>query len=657
MNKKLFLGFILFLSVIFAFESVNAVGGLNIVSVGNMTGNPGSSQTATITINSSYMMDTVTFTSSDLVGPSSSVISAPSITSLTSVNGTASRSFTVNIPYIHTGAYRGNITATYNASDYGIIDYQVTVNAVANLTASTYSLTLKGEESDSVTKTFTIYNKGSYNLTNLSMSNDIDLSDDDGENITLTLSGLPSNLQPGESATITVKASVGKHVDIGTYKGKIYVNDTVRTAANIAVDTTIQVQPEICEDGIIGNLEVTLDEPNDGDDFAPGETIHVEVRVRNNNDDDMDVIVEAILYNIDKGDEVESVESDSIEIKDGEKEDFDLDLEIPVDVDDDDEYILYVKAYEDGDEDKHCNEDSAEINIAREKHDVVIKSVKITPSSAKAGEDVVISVNVLNIGNSDEDDVYIKLFNNFLKLDLESDKFDLGKYDDKDDSATKTFYFTLPKDASAQTYSIESIVYYDDGDESDSEFVTLTVTNGGKEEEEEGTVVTTSEVSMGVPETIISAQEGSSFSIPVKVTNTGTKIASYELEVVNTEDWTEPAISKTVTLGVGQSTTIYLYLQVKDNITAGKRSATVNLKSGTEILATKTVTIDVSKKTTTAGGEGGIFASTSAVLSGLSSKVFWIVGDIILIVIAIFFVKLIFTGGKKKQPGIEEIKI
>lgn len=656
MNKKLFLGFILFLSVIFAFESVNAVGGLSITSVGNMTGNPGSSQTATITISSSYMMDTVTLTSSNLVGPSSSVISAPSITSLTSVNGTASRSFTVNIPYIHTGAYRGNITATYNTSDYAIMDYQVTVNGVANLTASTYSLTLKGEESDSVTKTFTIYNKGSYNLTNLSMSNDIDFSDDDGENITLTLSGLPSNLQPGESATITVKASVGKHVDIGTYKGKIYVNDTVRTAANLAVDTTIQVQPEICEDGIVGNLEVTLDEPSDGDDFAPGETIHVEVNARNNNDDDMDVIVEAILYNIDEGDEVESVESDSIEIKDGEKEDFDLDLEIPVDIDDEDEYILYVKAYEDGDEDKHCNEDSVELNIEREKHDVVIKSVKITPSSAKAGEDVVVSVNVLNIGNSDEDDVYIKLFNNFLVLELESDKFDLGKYDEKDDSATKTFYFTLPKDANAETYSIETIVYYDDGDASDSEFVTLTVTNGGEEVPEEGAVVTTSEVSISVPDAIISAQEGSSFSIPVKVTNAGTKIASYELEIVNTEDWTEPTTTKTVTLGTGQSTTIYLYLQVKGNVTEGKHSATVNLKSGTDILATKTVTIDVSKKTTGAGGEG-IIASTSAALSGLSSKVFWIVGDIILIVIAIFFIKLIFTGGKKRQPGIEEIKI
>lgn len=656
MNKKLFLGFILFLSVVFAFESVNAVGDLNITSIGTASGYPGESKTITLSINNTKTttMDPVTFTSTDLVGPSSSVITAPAISDLTSVPGdgaTTPQTFTINLPYLDYGVYRGNITATGTVTDYDTMEYQVTINAVANMTASASSLTMRGETDESVSKTFTIYNKGSYNLTNLAISNNVDLSDNDGDNITLSFSGLPSNLQPGESATITVKADIGNNVDIGTYSGNIYVNDTVRNTG-VVIATTIQVKPEICEDGIIGYLDVTLEEPDDNDEFAPGETISVEVKVRNNNDDEMDVVVEAILYNIDEGDEVETVESDNQEIKEDKSETFDLDLEIPLDIDEDDTYILYVKAYEDGDEDDNCDEDSSDIKIERNKHDVIIKSVKITPSSAKCGEDVVISVNVLNTGRSDEDDVYIKLLNNFLKLDEKSDLFDLDKYDDQDDSETKTFYFNVPDNADAKDYSIEAVVYYDDEDETDSEFITLTITSCG--EEEASTTTTTGEVSITVSDSVISAKEGSSFSIPVKVTNLGTKIVSYEVEVVNIGDWAELTSSKTVTLGSGQSTTTYLYLNAKDNITAGKRSATVNVKSGTEILATQTVTVDISKR---AAGEEGIVASTTAALTGLSSKVFWIIGDIILIVIAIFFVKLIFTGGKKKQTGVEEIKI
>ena len=63
------------------------------------------------------------------------------------------------------------------------------------------------------------------------------------------------------------------------------------------------------------------------------------------------------------------------------------------------------------------------------------------------------------------------------------------------------------------------------------------------------------------------------------------------------------------------------------------------MKAGNEVVDTKSFTVDVQKT-------GLLDGFTTTGLSG--TKVFWIIADVILVVIAIFFLKLIF-GSKKKN--------
>ncbi len=217
-----------------------------------------------------------------------------------------------------------------------------------------------------------------------------------------------------------------------------------------------------CELDKQGNLDVKIKEPDNNDDFKVGETIKIEVEVENNNDEDKDVIVEAILYDIDKNDEIKKIESDDEEIDKKDDYKFELELEIPNDFDEKNNYILFVKAYEDGNEEQQCNYDIIKVNLEREKHEVVINEIKIMPEEVAVGGGFRAFIEIENIGREDEKDVYIKLENNELGINIESDKFKL----DSKDKDSKSFSVKIPEDAKDGSYNLKTSVYYKGGSDS-----------------------------------------------------------------------------------------------------------------------------------------------------------------------------------------------
>ena len=499
------------------------------------------------------------------------------------------------------------------------------------------SLEVLGEEGQSgLTKTFNVKNVGTTSLSGLTFDTSaLDLTDG-GESITLTFSTLGA-INAGETKTVTITANFEENINVDTYGGILSVKSGTTVLDTFKLD--LVVHPEMCTDGIISNgvadsrstadLEIDVRNPDNGDDFRVGEDMTVEVKVTNDGSDDLDVSVEVILYNLDQDEEVTSFEADSQEIKDGNSETFEFDLAIPrsSDLDDEDSYVLFVKAFEDGGEDDNCNWDSVSLDFKREKDDVVVSSIQFLPSTLKAGEVVDIKVDVTNEGTKDQKDATIRLVNSELGLSLVSTEFDLDKSGDSNDDISKRFTFTIPTSAVAKQYLIEVSVLDDNGDvyENGQEFETLTVTGEGS----------STKNTLGVKSLNTELSTGSS-TVNLVVSNPEKTSVVGTVEFTAVGDWADSA-TKVVSLQSGDNT-IAFDLNVKPGM-SGVKSATVNVKtpSGNDF-ATQSFSLSFNVK--------GSEVATESLFSGDNSTLFWILGDIVLVIVAIFFIRAIFFGRK-----------
>ncbi len=341
----------------------------------------------------------------------------------------------------------------------------------------------------STSTTFIITNNGTTNITVNSITfSQANFTDNDGDLITLTFSGYGAVLIPSSSETATVKAAPTDKVDINTYTGIVTVSDTVAGASD-TFTLSVLVGPELCKDGEIGDLEIDIKEPDNGDEFKPNEKINMEVEVRNEGSDDLnDVMVEAVLVDLTNADEIENSESEQQDVDEGDEANFDFDLIVPIDpneIDQSNTYGIFFKAFEDGNEDEQCSEDFLDMEIKLEKHDMIIENVVFTPSVVKRGELVTAKIKVLNIGESDEEDVFVVLKETgSLGINVESTTVsEIKEFKDEDDnSATISVTFTVPEAALDGEYHVNVAVFFDNGDESSDTFQPLTVSGAVAEE-------------------------------------------------------------------------------------------------------------------------------------------------------------------------------
>lgn len=222
---------------------------------------------------------------------------------------------------------------------------------------------------------------------------------------------------------------------------------------------------DTCRSGIIGDLDLKLKDPDDGDEFGVGDKIEIKIEIENNADEDKDIVVEVVLYNIDQ-DDVEEETDDEEEIRDGKDETFEFVFDVPDDFEDDD-YLVFVKAYEDNEEELQCVEGAIDIELEREKHDVIIKSISISPEEIYAGQNLDVFTEVQNIGKSDED-VYMVVEIKELTVLTESEIFELEEFGE-DDSFSETFSIKIPENAEKGEYEVEIKAIFD-GDEDKKEY-------------------------------------------------------------------------------------------------------------------------------------------------------------------------------------------
>mgnify|MGYP001572948970 CR=1 FL=1 len=482
-------------------------------------------------------------------------------------------------------------------------------------------------------------------------------ADADGDAIIFTFSNVPTSLAPSATHTMTLHFEIDKDVDIDNYPinndGKLRITTNQFTKE---INLRVDVSPEdVCEDGRRadgrytqsnndGWLRVTDFDVDPDDEFGPGETIEItNVEVTNDGDADVDdVIVEAILYNIDRDEVVARAESNSENVDEDDSVDFDdFELEVPIDssdLDEEDNYILYLQAFEDGNTDENCNYDSVDgMEFQRDDNDVRIIKASVTPSAVMCNANANFVVEVRNVGNDDDDRVYIQLKEQELGLDYQSDFFSLDQFDDRNDAATVTYTYKIPSNAEEKAYNVEAIVVFDGGRETDSEFITLTVRDCGVSAGEGNARISLLQGS-------ITAVPGKLFGFPFKLANLETETQQYLVEITPVGGWASQPQSQLVTLQAGQETTLYSYITPKSDLTSGSYSLNIEVKQDSNVVAKQTAAVQVNSD----GGEitGGSTFQPSINLSSVwrnlaGSTAFWIVAIIVLFALVIYVLTIL----------------
>ena len=361
------------------------------------------------------------------------------------------------------------------------------IPVAADLVADTTSITQTVEDGEDFAVTINFTNDGAVDLTDITFSPSVLATDNDDDEITVEFSPASIATLAGFSSVLveaTIDVENGYDSENGI-TGTIVATAATGETASIAVD--LNVRPLACEEGDQGDLTISIDEPDNGDEFEQGETIDLEIEVDNDGEDDMDIVVEAILWNLDEQEVVGSVESDAEEIEEDESHTFDLHLEIDgEDVDEKDDYMLYVIAYDDDDEDDNCDTEDLEIELEEQSYYLVVEEVQVTPSAVSCGSPVQFATQVENRGAKDLDDVFVRIMNAVLGIDESSTVFEL----EEDDDSIVRQSILIPEDAEVGSYTFDVIGDYG---EQDIETVTLQVVSCEAEEDVEERVYLTAE--------------------------------------------------------------------------------------------------------------------------------------------------------------------
>ena len=219
------------------------------------------------------------------------------------------------------------------------------------------------------------------------------------------------------------------------------------------------------------NLDVSITEPDDGDEFEVHEEIKTEVKIENNHNEDLDVDLEIYFYDLDE-DEVIDDTDDSIDVDEGDSEKLEFTFNIPNDVKDGDYAVFVIAEGKNGVE--LCNEDFVLIDITREKADLIIKNIDVYPQKVAPGKGVEFNVEIENIGTKEQENIYVEIENAELELSGKSEEFNIEEFDE-DDSKEVNLFLKIPSDAEEGEYNFKITVVFDDGNKevSDSKIITV----------------------------------------------------------------------------------------------------------------------------------------------------------------------------------------
>lgn len=498
---------------------------------------------------------------------------------------------TANFPANQNGNIAGTITIdpTQGSGDSKLVPFSIAITEKKLLEVSPpTTMNSEGESS------FTITNNG-----NVALNPTITIADltYDSSTLVFTTDDTLTLIQPGDSQLVKIFASIPS--DNKLLLGK---STTVTiTAGSLTETKTLNLETTYCIAGEIGDLTIRdISITNNGkygdkDEWYLLDEIEVEVEVKNNHNDDNidDVQIEWILYDTANGNIIFEGDEDLGRIKDGDTETvtfkFTLD---PKDFEPDfseDDFVLFVKAYsDDTGEDTECaSEKDTGIKILRDKHWVIIDDIALMSDSTTCNNFLEGEFDTWNIGDSDEQDIYVMITNSELGI---SEKVEVGDLDILDDKKSVKFSVNIPSDAKEKSYVLKFTVYDEDDDiylndnDDESTFNSDSFTVSGNCAGTPSDVEIIAELDSETP----TAVPGKQIIVKATLINKGDLETTYATSVEGISSWASlVSISpQTVTLGAGQTQEVNIILNINDDA-EGNQEFTIKASSGAKTSSQK----------------------------------------------------------------------
>ena len=530
----------------------------------------------------------------------STVIDITNINAPTSVNENAgSFTFTFNLTY----------TGASTAADISFADSTSSIGTISIPTAEDMNGT--ADESRTITGTISNFANQGGNTMNLVINATTGSSRDDENTFSVVINDVSTTSDNPEE--VTDCETIGNPSNNLRVKSIEFTNNGMKT----------------------GNSPIEFGED---DSWFLLDDIEVEIEVENNGDEDIDnVEIEWGVWDT-RNDEwiIELDNENDFDIKDGDEElvtvSFNIENALDIDLEDltDGTYRFYVVAngYDNEIEEDVCASDYEETDIVVEEDFVVLSKFQF-PESVTCGDEVQIIASVWNIGDSDQDEVSVRIFNTELGITKQIEIGDIDAFDKEDLNVA----VEIPADADEKTYSINFEVYDEDNDVYETDFdddpaefhVLLTVGSCSTQAE---AFVSASLQSGGMA--------GEQLVVRATITNTGDEAVNYNINTAGYASWAalESVQPNTMLVNKGESKEILITFNVKED-TVGEQTFNIEVLSDGEMVLTQPVSVSIEE-----APKGFLSGITGNVIGG-GNTYLWLIGALnVLLVIIIIIVAI-----------------
>jgi len=469
------------------------------------------------------------------------------------------------------------------------------ISSVIALSFSTTPTTLDFSQSQ-LTQDITLTNNNASQLLNLGFSIG-SINDGQGHLVTFKPISSINNLNGSTTKTIEINTP-DSEIEIGRYSTMLNITNT-NDNSDIQ-EVTVYYQQSYCESGqknvtdlYIRSVDFSGSSDEDDDDtWYPQDEITMDIDVKNSADDDLDATIEWDIYDKEEKEWLDIGDDKDLSVNKGNTETETFVFIVPSDfVKSTNKYVLYIKVYEEGEEESICgsvsdnrksnqitDEEGIPIEIQRETNQVVV-SKYLLPEILSCGESGDVDLWIANIGRQKEDKIQVVLESSDINSEITKTITKLNE----DDKAEKiTFPITIPEDAEEKDYSLKFKIHYE-YDDHDDVYDTVDIYSIPDKITIAGSCLSGKDVSISAFLESAEAVEGQEIIISATVTNTGTSSTQYTFISEGYESWAEEkeVSNRLFTLAPAESKVITLTYNLKQG-SAGDHTFTLKALYGTE---------------------------------------------------------------------------
>lgn len=479
-------------------------------------------------------------------------------------------------------------------------------------------------------------------LTSVSIAN---LTDSDGKTINFTTPVVSESSPYAYSFTYTIEEGFKFDEDLTATlvaTGSSTTNNTPLSFGNTPIPSG-----DVYADN--GNLRVVIDDlsvedgfgPED-DEWYPMDSIRAKIYAENEGDDKIkNIVIEWGLYDTENGEWIAKGKESKFTLDNGDDTtltiNFQVDKLSKIDLSNADNYKFYAWAtgddYSEDPEVKTSTSDNLPIKLNIDSDFVILSNIQI-PETTSCGNDVQITADVWNIGDEDQDDVYVIIYNKALGI---NQKVTIGDIDSMED-AKLDVTLALPEDVEEKQYDLEFYVYDENSDVFENENDDKSTYT--KPLNVDGACSLVPKVSVAA--TLESdAKSGQELIIKATIANSGSAQEILNLGLSGYADWASlVSIDKTaLNLNAGQTGEVLIKLKVNNDVSGDKKFDIV-ITEGDKIL-TQPIKVSIEK-------QSSIFPSLTGLFSdGQSNMYLWGIGALNVLLVLIIIVVAVRVARKK----------